>query len=120
LVLSSFFVKGDDSRLMINEQILRRIRKLKQNTLYPGLLHNNFQVIKFLDEPNIPPRLPPAGDTPPDSKILLDAITTSLSAAKSIPSTDEWDGNGFRQFEILCWTVYSTLEAPEEDEGLKK
>jgi hypothetical protein len=66
LVLSSFFVKGDDSRLMINEQILRRIRKLKQNTLYPGLLHNNFQVIKFLDEPNIARTLPPAGDTPPD------------------------------------------------------
>ena len=89
-------------------------------TLYPALLHNNFQVVKFVDEPNIPRRLPPEGDTPPDSKILFDTITTSLSTAKSIFSTDEWDENGFRQCEVLCWTVHSTLEDPEEDERFKK
>src|SRR5882672_3214943 len=93
---------------------------LKQKTLYPGLLHNNFQVVKFNQLSKPPSRSPPISITQIDSSHLFETIATSLSKAKSILSVDEWDESGFKHFEIICWTVHSALENPEEDGAFKK
>jgi hypothetical protein len=113
-------LEREDNVLTHHEQVLRRIRKLKQQTLYSAFLCDNFQIIKFDHSPKPPQRTPYISSTQTESKHLVETITTSIYKARSILSTDEWDENGFKQFEILCWAVHSALKGPEEDGGFKK
>jgi hypothetical protein len=113
-------VDRDRSLLISDKQVLRCVRKLKQKTLYSSLLQNNFQVIKFNELPTAPSRSPPISAIQIDSKHLFETITTSLSKVKMTVSADEWDNNGFKNFEILCWTVHAALEDPEEDGRFKR
>lgn len=92
----------DRNVLISDKQVLRRVRKPKQKTIYSGLLQNNFQDIKFNELPTAPSRSPPISATQFNSKHLFETITTSFSKVKTTLSADEWDDNGFKHFEILC------------------